>query len=317
MNDVKIFRLPLGAIRLVSSPRLGPMRRSHLSLLAATNGNWPPILVNRGDNSIVDGRYRFWAAQALGQPDIRCTYFEGDPDSAFLEAVRRNIRHGLPLSLRERKHAARQVLKRHSDWSDRRVARVCGLSADVVADLRPRRARPTDGDRQLDIRVGRDGRRRPVDAQAVRDRVVRALEERPSASLREIARTVGTSPETVRSLRARLTTPSKSDRSQPSASHPSSESDRVSEFPRERPPAVFRELPVSFMEWFDRTAIHDEWRQFEWTIPAKCITEIEAEARRRARTWTQFAMAIHSRPHTEANVLPIMTAPDEYLLGTA
>jgi hypothetical protein len=223
----------------------------------------------------------------------------------------------LPLSLRERKHAARQVLQRHSDWSDRRVARVCGLSADVVADLRPRRARPTEGDRQLDSRVGRDGRRRPVDAQAVRDRVVRALEERPSASLREIARAVGTSPETVRSLRARLTTASKSDRAQPSSSHPGGESDRVNEYPLERPTAVFRELPVSFTEWFERTAIHEEWRQFEWTIPTNRITEIETEARRRARTWTQFAMAIHSRTHSGANVLPIMTAPEEYLLGTA
>jgi len=57
-------------------------------------------------------------------------------------------------------------------------------------------------------RTGRDGRARPVDVAELRARITRAIEEQPTAPLREIARQVGASAETVRSVKARAGQPS-------------------------------------------------------------------------------------------------------------
>ena len=103
---------------------------------------------------------------------------------------------------RERRDAAEDLLRTHPEWSDRRVAELCGVSPKTVAQLRSEL--PGRGEDEPEMRVGRDGRARPVDAAARRALVAAALEERPDASLRAIARSVGVSPETVRSVRQLL-----------------------------------------------------------------------------------------------------------------
>jgi AraC-like DNA-binding protein len=62
--------------------------------------------------------------------------FDGSADQAFVEAVRRNIDHGLPLTIADRSKAGEHLLQRHPDWSDRRIAEVCGLSPHTIARLR-------------------------------------------------------------------------------------------------------------------------------------------------------------------------------------
>ncbi|HLY84072.1 MAG TPA: ParB N-terminal domain-containing protein, partial [Acidimicrobiales bacterium] len=206
-SPVVDFRLPM--LRPGLSPRSKQLFEQHVAVLVEVQGEWPPIVVRRSDFTIVDGHHRVEAAGRLGMATIPGTFFDGSDDDAYIEAVQRNVRHGLVLSIEERKLAATQILGRHGDWSDRRVAAICGLSPSTVAGVRravvgPHSGRPSVEDGQLDRRLGRDGRRRPVDPGAARDRILEVVSGDPSASLRSVARAVGASPETVRSVRHRL-----------------------------------------------------------------------------------------------------------------
>ena len=56
----------------------------------------------------------------------------------------------------------------------------------------------------MNVRVGRDGRIRPLDGAQGRRRAAELLAEHPGASLREVARGAGVSPATARDVRRRL-----------------------------------------------------------------------------------------------------------------
>src|SRR5262245_43183298 len=99
-------------------------------------GHWPPILVGRADHRVIDGVHRVVAARRLGWARVEALFFDGGPDDALIEFVRRNVHHGLPLTLRERKHAAERILGAQPRWSDRRVAELCGISPKTVGRLR-------------------------------------------------------------------------------------------------------------------------------------------------------------------------------------
>jgi hypothetical protein len=150
---------------------------------------------------VLDGMHRVRAAILRGDAAIGVVFFDGDADAGFVEAVRANITHGLPLTLADRKAAAQRILRLFPDWSDRVVAAVTGLSAVTLGRVR---GRVTEGSGQLHTRVGRDGRRRPLDASGGRRRAAELLAERPDISLREVARRAGVSVGTVRDVRRRL-----------------------------------------------------------------------------------------------------------------
>ena len=97
-----------------------------------------------------------------------------------------------------------RILRTHADRSDRGIAEMCGVSPKTVARVRDE-LRDCGGLATSAIRVGRDGRARPVDPAEVRERIVHELEEHPDASLRFIAKKVGASPETVRSRTSPVT----------------------------------------------------------------------------------------------------------------
>lgn len=159
---------------------------------------------------VIDGVHHVAAARMSGLLRIDASVFTGGPDGALIEFVRRNVQHGLPLTLRERKWAAGRVLTVHPDWSDRRIAGIGALSPKTVGRLRiePGGCVP-DGEAQLDasVRVGRDNRLRPVNGGSARERVAAALRENPGASLQSVAAVVGVSPETVRSVRIGMAHP--------------------------------------------------------------------------------------------------------------
>ena len=133
--------------------------------------------------------------------------FEGSADDAFIEFVRLNTSHGLPLTLAERREAAHRILIRTPSHSDRWVAQVCSLSPKTVGRIRQDLA-ASGGEVGSELngvtRIGRDGRVRPVDPAAIRRRIAEELERTPDASLRSIARLVGASPQTVRSVARRV-----------------------------------------------------------------------------------------------------------------
>jgi ParB-like nuclease domain len=187
------------ALRGADSPRLAGENDEHSRMLAESGAALPPILVHRATMRVIDGMHRLRAAQLRGEQTVAVRFFEGDVDDAFVAAVRANIAHGLPLTLSDREAAAARILATHGRYSDRSIARITGLSAKTVGDIR----RQGNGE-SATSRIGRDGRVRPVSSSEGRRLASQAMADRPEASLREIARSVGMSPTTVRDVRERM-----------------------------------------------------------------------------------------------------------------
>jgi ParB-like chromosome segregation protein Spo0J len=191
----------LESLVLDGSPRLDGECEAHIRLLADSGAELPPILVHRQTMRVLDGMHRVRAARLRGEAEIPAVFFEGDAGAAFVQAVRANVTHGLPLTLADRRAAAERILRSHPAWSDRAIASATGLSAMTVRTIRDR---ASDGTTQLNVRVGRDGRIRPLDASDGRRRAAEVLADRPDASLREVARAAGVSVGTVRDVRRRV-----------------------------------------------------------------------------------------------------------------
>ena len=297
--SAEVVTVALAELSLSTSFREGGLNEEHVQRLVALAGHWPPVLVNRPDGLVIDGAHRVEAARILGLDRMEAWYFDGEPDDALIEFVRRNVHQGLPLTLRERKRAAEHVLVAHPEWSDRRIAELCAISPKTVGRLRGKKTGcPTGGILQLDARtrIGRDNKWRPVHSGSVRSLVAEALKEHPGASLRSVAKSVGVSPETVRIVRMNMGASCAPDAAQP---------------PTVSPPARLPEKTVSwdqdlalvscddgedFVAWFDRTTLtEDECWRFVDSVPLSRIYEIADEARRRSEVWVQFAKSLDAR----------------------
>ncbi|GAB7187052.1 chromosome segregation protein Spo0J [Kitasatospora sp. Ki12] len=197
----QVVAVPIALLGLGDSPRSGGRDREHVSRLAELDGPLPPILVERNSMRVVDGIHRLMAALLRGQETIEVEFFEGSAEDAFLRAVEANVSHGLPLSHADRRAAASRIMASHPAMSDRAIARAAGLGARTVATIR---RSSTAGVPQLNARVGRDGRVRPLNGAEGRRRAAELIAQRPEASLREVARLAGVSPATVIDVRRRL-----------------------------------------------------------------------------------------------------------------
>jgi ParB-like chromosome segregation protein Spo0J len=276
--------------------RLGELTSAHIDEVAQLEGRWPPILINRADHSIIDGHYRYFAARRLGHSTIQCTYFDGDAESAFFEAVRRNLVHGLALSLRERERVGTRVLELHPDWSNRKVAEICGLSHMTVGRLRSNR-RPTALNGHLDgKRRGRDNKARPIDAVNVRNQIARALSASPEASLRKIAVDVGSSPETVRRVRKELSGKS-TQKPRDLVKQSGAVNQPARDMTRTDAALTATDEAKRFSEWF-RTNGCADWSDHVLSVPLSRVYEVADEARHRADQWAQFAKALEGRPRS-------------------
>jgi DNA-binding CsgD family transcriptional regulator len=190
------------ALRAGDSPRLAGESAEHARVLAESEATLPPILVHRATMRVIDGMHRLRAAELRGDQTIDVEFFDGPEDDAFIAAVRANIAHGLPLTLADREAAATRILASHPQHSDRSIAQISGLAASTVREIRRRTASGAEG--AGTVRVGRDGRVRPLNSAEARRLASDAIAERPQASLREIARAAGLSPSTVRDVRERM-----------------------------------------------------------------------------------------------------------------
>jgi hypothetical protein len=157
----------------------------------------------------------------------------------------------------------------------------------------------------LNARVGRDGRRRPLDARALRARIADVLQANPGASLRAVATLVGTSPATVRSVRramaddigtdSRLAPPlPDSVAASPLRVADNHEPTSVGWAPDEA--VLSTDQGAAFAEWFTRTAVGEEWWTHLAGVPYGRIYDVADEARRRAEQWSNFARALEGRP---------------------
>ncbi len=311
-SEREVVDLALVEVQASPSLRAGGLDVSHVATLAELAPNWPPIVVRRADRTVIDGQHRIAAAARLGLSSLPAVLFEGTADDAYVEFVRCNVGHGLPLSLDERRAAVRRILRTHPERSDRSIAELCGVSPKTVARVRDgqgasagsrRRAKPVLG------RVGRDGRVRPVDSEAVRTRIAEELARRPDASLRAIAQVVGASPETVRSVKNKLRT-GQTAAPRRTSGDPAPEATVLGLLSRKqrqaRPWQEDRALAagdggVKFVEWFDATSVDpvDSWEHVG-VVPLSRVYEVADEARRRAAFWAGFAEALEGQVRRRA-----------------
>ncbi|MCH0561196.1 ParB-like nuclease domain-containing protein [Streptomyces sp. MUM 16J] len=194
-------RVPIALLLPGESPRSQGLDQEHVTRLSEVDWPLPPILVRRSDMRVIDGMHRLLAAFLRGDEVIQVEFFEGSSEDAFLRAVEANIAHGLPLSQTDRRAAAARIIASHPEMSDRAIARASGLGAKAIASIRHR---STDVVPQLNARIGRDGRIRPLNSIEGRRRAAEVLAQNPDASLREVARLAGISPATVSDVRRRL-----------------------------------------------------------------------------------------------------------------
>lgn len=172
----------------------------------------PPLLVTH-NGVVIDGDHRLEAARQLGRRVVPVITVECTGSERLVRALTANATHGLPLSAAERKAAVAHVLVAHHEWSDRRVATMCGVSPRTVAAVRrdlPSSACPREDEPHLDTEpdtrtsIGVDGKRYPRDVAARRVEAARLAEENPGMSGREIARRSGLSPTVAAKVKAEV-----------------------------------------------------------------------------------------------------------------
>lgn len=203
LDSLEIQWLPVRSLLSSDSPRLSGEDVEHTRMLSKLDERLPPIIVHRQTMRVIDGTHRVGAALLRGDEMIAARLFDGTEQEAFVLAVQTNIAHGLPLSLADRTRAAERIIASSPEWSDRAIASVTGLGARTVGNVR-RRMQLGSRAEQAPVRRGLDGRVRPLDSAEGRLRAMVIIEERPEASLREIAREAGVSPTTVRDVRRRI-----------------------------------------------------------------------------------------------------------------
>ena len=282
----------LADLSLGYSPRQMRLDADHVAALVEVIDRLPPVVVDEATMTVIDGVHRVEASRRAGRQVINALMFNGDQTEAMALAVEANIKHGKPLTRSERQDAARALLARCPERSDRWLAEICGLSHTTVSHLRQASRTAT-----VEVRTGRDGRRRPVDSVPGRGAVLKVLENHQAASIRQAAEAAGVAPSTVQRLASALRGGKR--HAAPGATTPRSVpwaglGGRVLEDP------AFRSSPerVDVASWLAKTAIAPE--DFEThlkSVPLGRVYEVVDECRHRSRTWAELADALekHAR----------------------
>jgi hypothetical protein len=193
----------------------------------------------------------------------------------------------------------------YPDWSDRRIAEICGVSPSTVKSVRLEDAAggcPSDQFEHLDSRIGRDGRQRPANPAQSRQRVLAAIESHPEGSLRGLARIAGTSPETVRRIRIRLQhAPELATDGLPVPLHIVSDvqgfGTRIGQGHEDPALATCSD---GFTEFLRSTAVDKDPASVAALVPLGRVYEVADEARRRAAFWSQLEEALNRRGRESA-----------------
>ncbi len=302
--------MPVNEVLPGDSPRVRGEDAEHVRILAESPDELPPIVVQRATMRVIDGMHRLQAAIARGDREIEVEYYDGSAADAFVRAVRENTGHGLPLSRVDREAAVKRIIGTHPRLSDRAIADVVGLSPPTVGSIR-RRWTGTNG--QSKVRVGRDGRVRPLSAVDGRLRASELISAKPGASLREVARAANVSVSTAQDVRKRVdrgehpvpgrSSASPADR-QPRRSRRSSvhdPDDRMAaalEILRRDPSLRFTDAGRALLQWMGVLSIRDE-RAVD-AVPEYLTEMTVALARRCAEAWTRLGDDLEKRQRDKA-----------------
>ena len=272
------------------SPRETKVDPDHVAALADVVDRLPPVVVDERTMTVIDGVHRLQAFRSVGRSRIPALLFRGNDMEALVIAIQANIQHGKPLSRNERQGAARALLCRCPERSDRWVGEVCGLSHTTVAVLRR-----SVSVAEVKIRTGRDGRRRPIDPSLGQAAVARVIAENPSASIRQAAGAAGVSPSTVQRVAAGLSRSQKPGSAGPRLAAREKVCGHIDRpgggLGAQSPPEV-----AQVTSWLASTAVTlDDLRAYLGDLPLSRVYEVADECRRRARTWAQMADALEAR----------------------
>ncbi|MEU4270359.1 transcriptional regulator [Streptomyces sp. NPDC026092] len=297
-SDVHL--VPTDSLLAADSPRLGGLSREHVEVLAQRAIE--PVLVHRGTMRVVDGMHRLHAARLRGEAEIPVRFLDGPAGEVFIHSVSANVSHGLPLTLKDRKAAAGRILASHPDLSDRAIARITGLSPKTVSAVR---RTSTEEVPQPEVRVGADGRARPLDAARRREVAVAFLAEHPGATLSEVAASAGVSISTAGAIRQRLRRDEQAPPPPPPRPGLVREAGRC-ERPAGPPPGDLREQRIetlakdpslrftesgrALLRWLNKRAPDLEaGQQLMAAVPVHCAVAVADLANSYAREWQRFA----------------------------
>ncbi len=304
--------VPVESLLPAVSHRISGEDPGHTRLLREKLSDLPAILVNRRTMQVIDGMHRLSAAKLNGAGTIRVQLIDADERRAFLMAVKANTDHGLPLSVADREAAADRVLSWYPYWSDRAIAALVGLAATTIGAIRER---STVQMPQLNARIGRDGRLRPMSTLDGRRRASEIMAARPDASLRQVAREAGISLGTAHNVRERMRRGEDcvldnhgggSERSAPHCDRRSTRRRRRCGEPlawqtvRERllkdPALRYTEAGRVLLRWFDARAIDaGDWRGVIAAIPPHWVETMINVAYSCGNEWHELASALEQR----------------------
>ncbi|MER5531928.1 winged helix-turn-helix domain-containing protein [Streptomyces sp. NPDC002677] len=256
---------------------------------------------------VIDGMHRLRVARRRGRQSIEARFFEGSPQDAFVLAVEANVTGGLPLAQAERVTAAARIVRTHPHWSDRAIASVTGLSAKTVGAQRRRLGGSAVPE---EVRVGRDGRTRPLSSARGRRIASRLLAETPNASLREIAKKAGISPGTVRDVRRRLErgenpVPPRQRSAQPRQTSRPGVTTHAQATARGAAMADLRTQPAPALSEMEtlllcmmeiHTTDAEQWDRMADSVPAHYARAVSVMAAACADAWHNLAVALRGSP---------------------
>jgi ParB-like chromosome segregation protein Spo0J len=312
----EVVTVPVSSLQRGESPRLNGENKAHITQLAEAESLLPPVLVDRRSMQIIDGMHRLRAALLKGQETIDVVFFDGSTADAFLRAVEANVTHGLPLSHADRRAAAARIIASHPQMSDRALAESVGLAARTVATIR---RRSTDSLPQLNARVGRDGRTRPLSNSEGRLRAAEQMARNPMASLREVAQNAGVSPATALDVRKRLERGEAPAPCRPSAARGYENAAGAGQAAMAGVRRVVRVMPPTAATVLEKLArdpslrdkergrrllglLHNnavgaqEWSGLAAVVPPHCADLVVQLARHQAQMWLKFAQEVNRGP---------------------
>jgi hypothetical protein len=87
---------------------------------------------------LADGFHRLEVYRLASKTHIPADIRQGTRRDAILVGIERNVKHGLGLTLAERKNAARRLLldSEWRVWSNRKIGRICGLNHETVSAIK-------------------------------------------------------------------------------------------------------------------------------------------------------------------------------------
>lgn len=101
---------------------------------------FPPVVVffDGANYWLADGFHRYFGARDAGESALHAEIINGTQRDALLYSLKANATHGLKRTNADKRKAIETLLKdtEWSQWSDRKIAEVCGVGNQMVGDVR-------------------------------------------------------------------------------------------------------------------------------------------------------------------------------------